>query len=117
MTRKIHGVLAHIFGVLIVIQLFLAGLDTFTTVHNKRFNDSNFDAHAALGTLMILVALVIALIAVAGRWSPRALRFSWLLFGLMVLQSLLAGFGADNAPALGGLHVLNAFAITGVTAV
>src|SRR5437016_5879909 len=67
MTRKIHGVLAHIFGVLIVIQLFLAGLDTFTSVHNKRFNDSNFDAHAALGTLMILVALVIALIAVAGR--------------------------------------------------
>jgi hypothetical protein len=33
----------------------------------------------------------------------------------MIVQMLLAGFGADTAPALGGLHVVNAMVIVGVT--
>jgi hypothetical protein len=114
--RRIHGGLAHLFAGLLVVQFFLAGLGAFTTIHNKQFKDSNFDAHAALGTLMILVALIIAIVAVIGRWSPRAMRLSGLLFGLMILQALLAGWGADDAPVFGGLHVVNALVIVGVTA-
>lgn len=116
MTRKIHSGLAHLFAGLLVVQFFLAGLGAFTTIHDKRFKDSNFDAHAALGTLLILVALIIVIVAVIGRWSPRAMQMSGLLFGLMIVQALLAGFGADNAPVIGGLHVVNALVIVGVTA-
>jgi hypothetical protein len=114
--RRFHTGLAHLFAGLLVVQFFLAGLGAFTTIHNKQFKDSNFDAHAALGTLLIVLALLIAIVALIGRWSPRAMQMSGLLFGLMIVQSLLAGFGADNAPVLGGLHVLNALVIVGVTA-
>jgi hypothetical protein len=38
-----------------------------------------------------------------------------MLFGLMIVQMLLAGFGADDAPVLGGLHVVNALVIVVVT--
>ena len=115
MTRKIHMGLTHLFAGLLVVQFFLAGLGVFTTVHNKEFKDSNFDAHAALGTLLVLIALLIMVVALVGRWSPRATQMSALLFGLMIVQMLLAGFGADDAPVLGGLHVVNALVIVGVT--
>ncbi|HEY2789733.1 MAG TPA: DUF6220 domain-containing protein [Gaiellales bacterium] len=115
MPRKIHMGLTHLFAGLLVVQFFLAGLGAFTTIHNKQFKDSNFDAHAALGSLLVLVALLIMLVALGGRWSRRATQTSGLLFGLMIVQMLLAGFGADDAPVLGGLHVLNALVIVGVT--
>jgi Family of unknown function (DUF6220) len=113
--RKFYAGLAHLFAGLLVVQFFLAGLGAFTTIHNKQFKDSNFDAHAALGTLLVVFALVIVIVALIGRWSPRAMQMSGLLFGLMILQALLAGFGSDDAPALGGLHVVNALVIAGVT--
>jgi Family of unknown function (DUF6220) len=115
MARSIYAGLAHLFAALIVVQLFLAGLGAFTTVHNKKFDDNNFAAHGLVGTVMVAVALVILLVAVAGRWSPMATRLSGSLFGLMVVQALLGGAGADSAPVLGGLHVLNAAVITAVT--
>ncbi len=113
--RRIHSGLAHLFAGLLVVQLFLAGLGVFTTVHDEHFKDSNFDAHAALGSLLILLALILAIVAAIGRWSPRVMQMSGLLFGLMIVQALLAGFGADTAPVLGGLHVVNALVIVGVS--
>jgi peptidoglycan/LPS O-acetylase OafA/YrhL len=115
MSRKIHTGLTHLFAGLLVVQFFLAGLGVFTTVHDKQFKDSNFDAHATLGSLLVLVALLIVLVALVGRWSRRVTQTSGLLFGLMIVQMLLAGFGADDAPVLGGLHVVNALVIVGVT--
>jgi hypothetical protein len=114
--RRFHSGLAHLFAGLLVVQFFLAGLGVFTTIHDKHFKDSNFNAHAGLGDLLILLALIIAVVAVIGRWSRRAIQMSGLLFGLMVLQWLLAGIGTNDAPLVGGLHVLNALVITGVTA-
>jgi hypothetical protein len=115
MTRKIHAGLVHLFAALLVVQLFLAGLGAFTTVHNKKFHDNNFGPHGLVGTLLVVVALVIALLAVGGRWSSAATRLSGALFGLMVLQFVLGVAGAGSAPVLGGLHVLNAIVIVWVT--
>jgi hypothetical protein len=114
-ARSLHGGLAHLFAVLIVLQFFLAGLGAFTTIHNKKFDDNNFGPHAILGTLMAVIALVILIVALVGRWSPRAMRLSGGLFGLMVLQLVLAGIGSDSAPVVGGLHAANALFITAVT--
>ncbi len=115
--QKVHGALAHLFAGLLVVQFFLAGLGAFETVHDKHFNDSNFDAHAALGDGLVLLALIIAAIALIGRWSPFVTRVSLLLFGLMVIQSLLGGLGADNSAWFGALHGVNALLIVGVTVV
>jgi cytochrome bd-type quinol oxidase subunit 2 len=113
-ARSLHGGLAHLFAVLIVLQFFLAGLGAFTTIHNKQFKDSNFDAHAALGSLMVVIALVIVIIALVGRWSPRATKLSATLFGLMILQFFLGIIGSGSAPVVGGLHAANALLVTGI---
>ncbi len=115
MPRKIHSGLVHLFAALLVLQLFLAGWGAFTTVHNKEFNDNNFGPHGLVGTLLVVLALVIALVAVGGRWSPTVTKLSGALFGLMVLQLVLGVAGAGSAPLLGGLHVLNAIVIVAVT--
>ncbi|HUZ84397.1 MAG TPA: DUF6220 domain-containing protein, partial [Gaiellales bacterium] len=112
--RKIHGGVVHLFAALIVVQLFLAGLGAFETVHNKKFNDNNFGPHGALGTLLVVVALVIAAVALGGRWSPTASKLSLALFGLMVLQFILGVTGAGTSPVLGGLHAVNALVIVAV---
>jgi len=113
-ARSLHGGLAHLFAALIVVQFFLAGLGAFTTIHNKKFDDNNFGPHAILGTLMVLIALVILIAALVGRWSPRATQLSGGLVVLMVLQLVLAGIGSSDAPVVGGLHAANALFITAI---
>ena len=113
--RKAHSGLVYLFAFLLVIQFFLAGLGAFETVHNKKFNDNNFGPHGILGTLLVLVALIIMILALAGRWSPTATKLSAALFGLMVIQLILGVSGAGSAPVLGGLHAVNALVIVAVT--
>lgn len=113
-ARSLHGGLAHLFALLIVVQFFLAGLGAFTTIHNKKFNDNNFGPHAILGSLMVVIALAILLIALAGRWSRQATKLSAALFGLMIVQFFLGIIGSGSAPVVGGLHAANALLVTGV---
>jgi Family of unknown function (DUF6220) len=113
--RRLHGGLVHLFAGLIVLQFFLAGLGAFETVHNKKFNDNNFGPHGLLGTLLVLIALVIMLLALIGRWSPTATKLSAALFGLMIVQFILGVSGAGTSPVLGGLHAVNALVIVAVT--
>jgi uncharacterized protein DUF6220 len=113
--QRVHAALAHLFAGLLVVQFFLAGLGAFKTVHDKKFNDSNFDPHAVLGDILVLLALIIAGIALVGRWSQFVTRVSLLLFGLMVIQSLLGSLGASDSAWFGALHGVNAMLIVGVT--
>jgi ABC-type sugar transport system substrate-binding protein len=108
----------------IVVQVALAGIGAFHTVHAnddatlaKSQAGDWFSAHGIVGTIVVLVSLVLLLVALAARdaeWRKRAL----IVFGLMVLQLLLAWLG-DGVWALGFLHPLNAlvlFAYTGMIA-
>ncbi len=113
-ARSLHGGLAHLFAGLVVVQFFLAGLGAFTTIHNKKYSDGNFGPHAILGSLMVVLALVILIVAAVGRWSPRAARLSGALFGLMIVQLVLGLIGSGTAPWVGGLHAVNALLITAV---
>jgi len=106
-----------LFGVLLVVQFFLAGLGAFTTVHNKKYSDNNFAAHGVVGTALVVLALVLMIVALMGRWSAWATRVSVALFGLMVVQFVLGVAGANSSPVLGGLHAVNAMLITAATAV
>jgi Na+/H+ antiporter NhaB len=115
--QRVHAALAHLFAGLLVVQFFLAGLGAFDTVHDKHFKDSNFNAHSGLGDLLVLLALIIAGIALFGRWSRFVTRVSLLLFGLMVLQLILGVTGANDSAWLGALHAVNALLIVGVTVV
>lgn len=108
--------LIHVFLGLVAVQFFLAGLGVFR--HNpdpakKIVESSTFDAHRILGDVLTLVAIVILVLALVTR---RAIQLSVILFVLMVIQNLLAGFGEDT-PVLGALHALNALVIVAVAVV
>ncbi|MFP5371604.1 MAG: DUF6220 domain-containing protein [Actinomycetes bacterium] len=99
-AARAHRGLAILFLVAGLIQFFLAGLGAF---------GEGYDPHRIVGTLMILIALILLILAFVGR--REALQASAILFGLMILQSLLAVLGAESSAFIGGLHAVNALLI------
>lgn len=97
---RAHRGLALLFLVLGVVAFFLAGLGAF---------GEGFDAHRMSGSLMLLLSLVLLILAVVGRRA--ALQASAVLFGLMILQSVLAVLGSEVSSVLGALHPVNGLLI------
>jgi peptidoglycan/LPS O-acetylase OafA/YrhL len=94
---KAHRAAALLFLALAaLVQFFLAGL--------AAFGHESWDAHAAMGSLLGILALVVLILAAVGR--REALPASALLFGLMVLQTVLGAAGHDVS-VLGALHPVN----------
>ena len=96
---SIHRGLGFLFLGLALIMFFLAGLGTF---------GEGFDAHLAVGRAMLIGALLLLILAAVGR--REALVASAVLFGLMILQSALAGIGEDVS-FIGALHPVNGLLI------
>jgi hypothetical protein len=112
-TPSAQRMLVHVFLGLVAVQFFLAGLGVFRNnpkPDDKIVETSTFDAHRILGDVLTLISLVVLIVALVTR---RSRELAGLLFGLMIVQNLLAGFGED-APFLGGLHALNALVIVAV---
>lgn len=99
---RVHRALALLTLAWGLVQFFLAGY--------AAFGGSSFDTHAASGTLMTLLALIVMVLAAVGRRS--ALQASTILFFLMIVQNILGGVG-DDAPVLGALHPINGLLILG----
>lgn len=105
----------------VLVQIFLAGYGIFsgrTTDlghHAKIVETSTLDAHRALGSLIVLVALLLVLAAAAAGYRGRDMAMSGTLLLLVVLQMFLAGLGADTGAAFGGLHAVNAMVIAGLS--
>jgi len=104
------------------LTVFLAGLGIFeTTIHSTLTNGSTklvesnkLDPHRAAGSLLILIALLVMIAGLVARQSGRQTGMSVTFGVLAVVQMFLAGAGSDSGAFWGGLHVLNAFALTGL---
>jgi hypothetical protein len=122
--RTFYAVWSWILFVLVVVQVGLSGYGAFYAANKLQDEGSTIDedvffegfgAHAIVGYLIILaglIFLVIGLIAGLGRWR---LGMHGTLFGLLILQLLLAWFGFE-VPIIGFLHPVNAlliFALSG----
>jgi hypothetical protein len=82
-------------------------------VSEDKFEDG-FGLHMGFGYLIVLLVLVFLLIAFAARvGKPRIIK-NVVLFGMLILQVLLAWFGSA-VPAIGFFHPLNAVAILGLS--
>jgi hypothetical protein len=100
----------------VIAQIGLAGIGAFHTVSKnddgplaKEKAGDWFGPHAAVGYLLVLLSLLLLLVALAAR-DGRLRRGAALLFGLMIVQVLLAWLGG-GVWALGFLHPINALAI------
>jgi hypothetical protein len=92
----VHRAVAAGFLALALVNFFFAGLGAFGA--------ATYDAHQGVGSLLVVVALVLALLAWAGRRD--ALPASAALLALTLLQALL-GIAGEDVGVLGGLHALN----------
>jgi hypothetical protein len=115
---------ASLVSLAIVVQVGLAGYGAFHAVDvsddkgaiTKKGVEHGFNAHAALGYVILLAALVLLILAFFARRDPAgAARPKWagILFGLLIVQVLFAWLGGAVA-GLGVLHGMNALAVAGV---
>jgi hypothetical protein len=120
-VRAAFKYLVALFFAGVVVQVGLAGLGAFHTVSKnddgplaKEKAGDWFGAHAAVGYLLVLLSLLLLIAALAAR-DGRLRRGAGLLFGLMIVQVLLAWLGS-GVWALGFLHPINALAIFALSA-
>jgi hypothetical protein len=106
----------------VVVQVAFAGFGAFGVANDvadgKSVNEDRFDdlwgLHTGWGYLVLLFALVLLVIAAAARLGKRRVLHTVGLFGLVIVQILLAWFG-EEVPAIGALHPLNAFLVLGAS--
>ena len=101
-----------VFLLAVAVQIFLAGLGTFSFDTGEAADASHaFSAHQGLGWALAGASILILVLALAARAGRLAL---WLAVALVVqtclLQSLLDGL-ADNTAVFGGLHALDGLLI------
>jgi hypothetical protein len=120
-VEAVYRVWAAIVVAAVLLQIGFAGYGAFyvaNKVDDNPVNDDTFmdgwGLHAGFGYLVVLLGLVFVLVALGARaGKQRTLRVLG-LFGLMILQVLLAWFGFEF-PLIGVLHPINAFMILGLS--
>ncbi len=115
--RAVFRVLTSVLFVAIVAQVALAALGSFRAVHDsksvplsQKSIESGFNAHAALGYIIVLLMLLMLVVAAAGRLEPMKVKLAGALFVLGIVQAIL-GMASESVPAIGLLHGINALAI------
>jgi len=102
-ARPIHVVVAWLYVIGLLVQVFLAGMGVFD-------GPSAFVTHRDTGyalTVLPVVLLVTALVGRFGRWQALAAAVMFVQF---ILQSVLV-FQRDSVPAIAALHPVNGFLI------
>ena len=132
--RNVYRVLAYLLAVEVVVQAMaiayaIAGLGHWVEedngVLNKQVIDSDspdfpgvggFATHGINGTMIIPIIIILLLIVSFFAKIPGGVRKAAILFGLVALQVFL-GIFSHSIPFVIVLHVLNAFAILGMSLV
>ncbi len=104
-VAKAHQGLGFLFLTLAILQFFLAGLGVF----GDGLGGDDYTPHQIVGSLLIVIALVLVILAAIGR--RPALPASGALLVLMILQSVLAVLGSETSSFLGALHPINGLLI------
>ena len=113
----VYKVLSGVVFVAVLVQIGFSGYGAFSVagdvdggvVDEDRFEDV-FGLHAGFGYLVILLALVLMIVALIGRYR---IKHSVILFVLLIVQMLLAWFGFEVA-WIGFFHPINAVLIAGL---
>jgi hypothetical protein len=102
----------------VIVQVGMAGYGAFNAVDkaddngsvSKHTVENGFDPHGLVGTIVLALLLILLIVALVARHN---VRIAAILFGLGIVQLLLA-WGASGAAWVGFFHGVNALAIAGV---
>lgn len=101
-----YAVVAGIFALGGLLQVFLAGLGIFA-------GGANFATHRDVGYTLSVLPLVLLILALVGRMPRRYAGLALLLGIQMVLQSVFVAVRAD-VPAIAALHPVNGVLMIGI---
>ena len=101
-----YAVVAGIFALGGLLQVFLAGLGVFA-------GPTNFATHRDVGYTLSLLPLVLLILALVGRMPRRYAGLALLLGIQMVLQSVFVALRAD-VPTIAALHPVNGVLMIGI---
>lgn len=102
-TRLLHAATTSILVALLFLQVFLAGLGVFD-------DPASFITHRDLGYTLSLVVLVVLVTAIIARAGRRQIGLAALALGLLILQSVFVGL-RESTPTVAALHPVNGFLI------
>lgn len=114
-VRPVWAILTWLVVLMIPVQFYLAGRGAFA-FHQVAASsrEDMWAAHAIFGTLIGLVVLLALLTGLAARLPRRWLGLTALLFVLMLVQMVLAGFGdSPSTRWVAAVHPVNALILTG----
>lgn len=109
---------------LVLLQIAFAGFGAFDVVEkaasegasvDEESIDDSWGLHIGFGYLVLLGSLIAFVLALVARVGRQRVLHSLGIFGLVIVQILLAWFGSE-VPIIGALHPLNAFLILGAVA-
>ena len=119
----IYSALSALLVLLVIVQILVAGSGLFAMAHqldnNQSYTVAQWNTSAYWGihffNAMAIALIILLMIATTfiGRFPGQVKRLTGVLVGLMVLQGIL-GFIPWPAP-IAALHVLNAFAMLGLS--
>ncbi|HET8652287.1 MAG TPA: hypothetical protein VFM13_06915 [Gaiellaceae bacterium] len=104
---------------LVVLQIAFAGYGAFDVSDNAAAGsvdedslEESFGLHIGFGYLVLLGGLITFILALAARVGRPRVLHALGIFGLLILQVILAWIG-EEVPWIGALHPINAFLILG----
>jgi hypothetical protein len=114
----VYKYLAGLVFLAVIVQIGFAGYGAFSVasdvddgpVNEDRFEDV-FGMHAGFGYLVVLLGLILLVVSLIAR---HRVKHTLILFGLLVLQVILAWIGFE-VPWIGFFHPINAMAIAGLS--
>jgi hypothetical protein len=106
-----YGYLAAFFVLGVLFQVYLAGVGVFGINARKVANASSLNPHRAWGSVLMLLAIILLILALIA-WQSAAVVLSTLLLAVLVTvaQIGLAAAG-DSNKWLGGAHALDGMII------
>jgi hypothetical protein len=102
-ARTLHTVVAVLFVVGLIAQVWLAGRGVFES-------PAMFDTHRNLGYTLSFFTIALLVLGLLGRMGRRPAILAVVIFLLFILQSVLV-LMRDSTPAVAALHPVNGFLI------
>ena len=102
-ARTLHTVVAVLFVVGLIAQVWLAGRGVFES-------PTIFDTHRSLGYTLSLFTIALLVLGLLGGMGRRPAILAVVIFVLFILQSVFVVM-RDSQPAVAALHPVNGFLI------
>jgi 4-hydroxybenzoate polyprenyltransferase len=102
-ARSLHTVVAVLFVVGLIAQVWLAGRGVFES-------PTMFDTHRSLGYTLSLFTIALLVLGLLGGMGRRPAILAVVIFVLFILQSVFVVM-RDSQPAVAALHPVNGFLI------